>query len=78
MRTWRGKVLLVVDGHPAHKGRLVKAYVHKLQGRLELHFLQPTYRLNPDEFVWSHMKQNGVSKKPLKQNESLQKRINRT
>src|SRR5664280_6540 len=32
MRTWRGKVLLVVDGHPAHKARLVKAYVHKLQG----------------------------------------------
>jgi len=31
--------------------------------------------LNPDEFVWSHMKNNGVSKKPLKQNESLQKRI---
>ena len=77
MRTWRGKVLLVVDGHPAHKARLVKAYVHKLQGRLELHFLPPyAPDLNPDEFVWSHMKQNGVSKKPLKQNESLQKRIN--
>src|SRR6266705_188083 len=31
--------------------------------------------LNPDEFVWSHMKNNGVSKKPLTQNESLQNRI---
>ena len=76
MQSWKGKVLLVVDGHPAHKASLVKAYVHKLQGRLELHFLPPyAPDLNPDEFVWSHMKQNGVSKKPLKQNESLQKRI---
>jgi hypothetical protein len=31
--------------------------------------------LNPDEFVWSYMKNNGVSKKPLKANESLQQRI---
>ena len=31
--------------------------------------------LNPDEFVWSHMKTNGVSKKPLKKNESLKDRI---
>jgi transposase len=71
-----GKVFLVVDGHPAHKAKLVKGYVQKLQGRLELHFLPPyAPDLNPDEFVWSHMKQNGVSKKPLKQNESLQKRV---
>ena len=71
-----GKVFLVVDGHPAHKAGLVKAYVQSLQGRLELHFLPPyAPDLNPDEFVWSHMKSNGVSKKPLKQNESLQKRI---
>jgi transposase len=71
-----GQVFLVVDGHPAHKANLVKAYVQNLQGRLELHFLPPyAPDLNPDEFVWSHMKNNGVSKKPLKQNESLQKRI---
>jgi len=71
-----GKVFLVVDGHPAHKANLVKAYLKSLAGRLELHFLPPyAPDLNPDEFVWSHMKTNGVSKKPLKQNESLQKRI---
>lgn len=72
----RGKVCLVVDGHPAHKANVVKAYVQQLQGHLELHFLPPyAPDLNPDEFVWSHMKNNGVSKKPLKQNESLRKRI---
>jgi len=71
-----GKVFLVVDGHPAHKAKKVQQYVQGLKGRLELHFLPPyAPDLNPDEFVWSHMKANGVSKKPLKQNESLQKRI---
>ena len=76
LRGRTGKVFLVVDGHPAHKANLVKACVQNLRGRLELYFLPPyAPDLNPDEFVWSHMKNNGVSKKPLKQNESLQKRI---
>jgi transposase len=71
-----GQVFLVVDGHPAHKAKRVKDCVQRLAGRLELHFLPPyAPDLNPDEFVWSYMKTNGVSKKPLKQNESLQKRI---
>ena len=70
------KVFLVVDGHPAHKAKVVKNYVQSLKGLLELHFLPPyAPDLNPDEFVWGYMKSNGVSKKPLKQNESLQKRI---
>jgi transposase len=70
------KVFLVVDGHPAHKANLVNDYVGSMEGRLELHPL-PAYApdLNPDEFVWSHMKTNGVSKKPLKKNESLKARI---
>ena len=71
-----GKVFLVVDGHPAHKANVVKAYLKSLQGRLELHFLPPyAPDLNPDEFVWSYMKNVGVSKKPLKQNESLRERV---
>lgn len=76
MKGRREKVFLVVDGHPAHKANLVNDYVGSLEGRLELHPL-PAYApdLNPDEFVWSHMKTNGVSKKPLKKNESLKARI---
>jgi len=71
-----GNVFLVLDGHPAHKAKVVESYVASLGGRLEFHRL-PTYApdLNPDEFVWSHMKTNGVSKKPLKQNESLRQRV---
>ena len=76
MKGRRAKVLLVVDGHPAHKANLVKAYIAELAGRLELHFLPPyAPDLNPDEFVWNHMKNNGVSKKPLKKNESLRERV---
>lgn len=72
----RGKVFLVVDGHPAHKANIVKDYIKKMKGRLELHFLPPyAPDLNPDEFVWSYMKGNGVSKKPLKQNESMRVRV---
>lgn len=76
MKGRREKVFLVVDGHPAHKANLVNDYVGSLEGQLELHPL-PAYApdLNPDEFVWSHMKSNGVSKKPLKKNESLKARI---
>src|SRR5271157_3912993 len=76
MNSQQEKIFLVVDGHPAHKANVVSDYVGLLEGRLELHPL-PAYApdLNPDEFVWSHMKNNGVSKKPLKQNESLRKRV---
>jgi len=76
MKGRSGKIFLVVDGHPAHKANLVNNYVGSLEGSLELHPL-PAYspELNPDEFVWGRMKNNGVSKKPLKKNESLSDRI---
>jgi transposase len=76
MKGRRERVLLVVDGHPSHKAKKVQAYVQSLGGRLEVHFLPPyAPDLNPDEFVWSYAKTNGVSKKPLRENESLKKRV---
>lgn len=76
MKSQKGTIYLILDGHPSHKANKVKEYVQSLAGRLELHLL-PAYSpdLNPDEFVWSYMKNNGVSKIPLKRNESLRKRI---
>jgi transposase len=76
LRRRRRPVFLVVDGHPAHRAKLIATYVQELRGRLELHFL-PGYapELNPDEFVWNNLRQNGVSKKPLKKNESLRQRV---
>jgi transposase len=76
MRRRRSPVFLVLDGHPAHIAKSVARYVQSLKGRLELHFL-PGYapELNPDEFVWNHLKRQGVSKKPLLRNESLRQRV---
>ena len=72
----QGKTLLIIDGHPSHLAKAVTNFVASLKGRLELHRL-PSYApdLNPDEYVWSYMKKSGVSKKPLKKNEALRKRI---
>jgi transposase len=75
-RGGRGKVFLVVDGHPSHRAKVVTAYVAACGGELELHFLPPyAPDLNPDEFVWQYAKTNGVAKKPLKRNESLKERV---
>jgi transposase len=76
MRRRAGKVFLVLDGHPAHRAKVVAQYVQRLRGRLELHFL-PGYapELNPDEFVWNHLKRQGVSKTPLRHDESLRSRV---
>ena len=76
MKGQRATVFLVLDGLAVHKSKVVEKYLAGLGGRLELHLLPPYCPdMNPDEFVWSHMKGNGVSQKPLKQNESLRKRV---
>jgi transposase len=76
MRRRKSPVMLVLDSHPAHIAKSVAKYVQQLRGRLELHFL-PGYapELNPDEFVWNHLKRQGVSKKPLRKDESLRQRV---
>ena len=76
MRGRTRPVFLVVDGHPAHRAKIIASYITQLKGRLELHFL-PGYapELNPDEFVWNDVKREGTSKKPLKRNESLRQRV---
>ena len=76
LRRRRTPVILVVDKHPAHVARIVGEFVQSQQGRIEIHFL-PGYApdLNPDEFVWNHLRQKGVTKKPLWKNESLRRRV---
>ena len=76
MRHRSKPVHLVVDGLPAHKTALVKAYVASTDGMLTLHFL-PNYapELNPDELVWSHMKRTGVARAPLRRGEKLRDKI---
>ena len=76
MRGRKHPVMMIVDGHPAHRARIVRDYVQSLKGKLEIYFL-PGYapELNPDEFVWNHLKKQGVSKKPLRHGESLRARV---
>jgi transposase len=76
MRHRTRPVHLVLDGLPAHKTMLVKAYAASTNGLLTLHFL-PGYapELNPDELVWSHMKRTGVARTPLRKGESLQDKV---
>jgi transposase len=76
LRRRRRPAFLVVDGHPAHRAKLIAEFVQTQKGRLEIHFL-PGYapELNPDEFVWNYLRKTGVSKEPLKAQESLQRRV---
>lgn len=72
----RRPVFFIVDGHPVHRANREKKFVASMKGKVELHFLPPyAPDLNPDEFVWNHIKKHGISKKPLRQNESLQRRV---
>lgn len=72
----RRPVMMILDRHPAHIAKVVADFVQSQEGRLELHFL-PGYApdLNPDEFVWKHLKTHGLSKRPLVRNESLRTRV---
>ena len=76
MRYRRRPVILILDRHPAHIAKVVADFVQEQRGRLELYFL-PGYApdLNPDEFVWQHLKTQGVAKAPLLQGESLRSRV---
>jgi len=52
-----GKVLVIWDGAPIHRGRLVKAFLREQGGRIELARL-PGYapELNPGEGIWQYLK----------------------
>ena len=58
-----GPILLIVDGHPTHRSKLVSKFVAATEGRLKLFFL-PGYspELNPDEQVWNDLKNNRLGR----------------
>ncbi len=72
------KVFLVVDGHPAHKAKLVPEFVRANAERLELFFLPPySPELNPDELVWAHVKTR-VAKAAVQTKDGLKSMVDRT
>ena len=66
MRGAKKPILLVVDGHPVHKSKLVKEFVEQQEGRLTLAYLPPySPQLNPDEQVWGWLKSRVARKGPM-------------
>jgi transposase len=76
MRCKRRPIHLIVDSLPAHKTKLVKDYVASTDGRLTMYFL-PGYApdLNPDEWLWSHVKRTGAARTPLRKGETLREKV---
>jgi transposase len=66
-------VFVIVDGHPIHKAKLVRAYVESLGGQLKLFYLPPySPQLNPDEQVWAHVKRH-VSKRLVQDKDEMKR-----
>ena len=59
LRCLPGKLLIVWDGLPAHRSKLVKEFVTQQKGRIWLERL-PAYapELNPVEYIWGHWKKH--------------------
>jgi transposase len=58
------KVFLIVDRHPVHRSRLVRAWLARNADRIEMFFLPPySPELNPDEMLNQDVKTNAVGKR---------------
>lgn len=57
-----GKLLIIWDGLPAHRSRLVGNYVDSLEGQIQLERL-PAYapEINPAEYVFGYAKQRELA-----------------
>lgn len=78
IRDVRGRIFLIVDGHPAHKAKLVKTFIEskKVKNRLQLFFLPPySPELNPDEWVWNDLKNNGIGRKIITSKEQMKRDV---
>lgn len=56
------KLLVIWDGLPAHRSRLVRAFIESRKGAIQLEQL-PGYapELNPVEYIWSYLKQHALA-----------------
>jgi transposase len=56
-------VFLIVDGHPAHRAKMVSRFADSVKDRFRLFYLPPySPELNPDERVWNDLKNNAIGK----------------
>jgi transposase len=71
------KIFLIVDGHPAHKAKLVSRFVEDNAAAIELFFLPPyAPELNPDELAWGHIKTR-IAKTTTQSKEQLKAAVER-
>ncbi len=56
-------MVLIVDGHPAHRAQKVQQFLTRVKDRLRLFFLPPSAPdVNPVEFVWADLKHQTVGR----------------
>jgi transposase len=66
------KVFLIVDNHPVHRSKKVRAWLEKNADRIRLYFLPPySPDLNPDEMLNQDVKSNAVGRKRAKNRSQL-------
>jgi transposase len=67
------KLFLIVDGHPSHRARLVKAFIAQNSERIALYYLPPySPELNPDEMLNQDVKSNALGRRrPRNQDELI-------
>jgi transposase len=69
-------VFLFVDGHPAHKEKMVNKFIETVKDRFQLFFLPPySPELNPDERVWNDLKNNAIGKQAIATPEQLRRAV---
>lgn len=69
-------IFLIVDGHPAHKAKVVTRFVESVKDRFRLFFLPPySPELNPDERVWNDVKNNAIGRKPIASPKDLHRAV---
>lgn len=70
------RVFLIVDNHPSHRAKKVQQFVASTSGMLELYFLPPySPELNPDEFVWNHVKHHKIGRASIDSADDLKSRV---
>lgn len=69
-------IFLIVDGHPAHRAKSVARYLTSVNKHLRLFSLPPySPELNPDEWVWNHLKNHGIGRQIIESKNQLKKAV---
>ena len=63
VRQAKGKIYLIVDGHPVHKARAVKRWLAAHEDAIQMFTLPPySPELNPDELLNQDVKSNSLGR----------------